>query len=407
MTKYAILGVLTFTMLASTSGAIQDKDDIAKLEKQRCPKPAELAIIFSNGYAGDQMPKDDAKFDELLKIIKDGGFNVIHCTYTEKRLELCKKHGIRMMIDMLAEEHIFKNPDKAQTLCEKLRGNPDVWGYNIWNDQIGKTTAGRRRDINNVRRWDATHPAFCGTYRVTGMSGLTNADIFGYYDFHWKRGIDQHFPHLLAYSKWGRERDTWFYTWLSATSGIPGKGNFNRSLWSANTGLACGLKGYFWFLGGDLMNPKTLAWTEIGRDLTKVNLEIAPLGKEMAKLGMPTHLYSTPVTKTMNDKPVEAGKKDVMPRGLENHGFAKDFWLQPAEGEFVLGAFNDAAKRDFVFLANHNAYAPQQAALKLERERTVELFNRKKGAWQPLEVREKVLRLPLGPGGGELLRFGK
>ena len=119
-----------------------------------------------------------------------------------------------------------------------LRNHPAVWGYNIWNDVFAKTAPGRKRDINSVREWDPTHPAFCGTYRTVGMNLLTNADIMGYYDFHWKRGTDQHFSNLLAYANWSRERDAWFCTWLSATSGEPGKGNFNRSLYSANTGIA-------------------------------------------------------------------------------------------------------------------------------------------------------------------------
>ena len=67
----------------------------------------------------------------------------------------------------------------------------------------------RRRDVNSVRQWDATHPAYAGTYRTEGMRHLDNADVLGWYDFHWKRGLDQHFPHLLAYRGWARERDAW------------------------------------------------------------------------------------------------------------------------------------------------------------------------------------------------------
>lgn len=407
VTVTVLLGALIVWASSSLAGIAHDKDDLAKLEKQRCRKPAELAIVFSNGYASDLMPHEDARFEQLLQSIKQAGFNVIHCTYSEKRLILCKKHDVQMMIDLLAAEHVFRQPEKVQALCEKLRNDPDVWGYNIWNDPFGKTGEGRRRDINNVRKWDPTHPAFCGTYRTIGMNHLVNADVMGYYDFHWKRGIDKHFPHLLAFSNFGRGHDAWFYCWLSATSGQPGMGNFKRNLYSVNTGLACGLKGYFWFIGADLMNPKTLEWTEIGRDLTRVNHEVAPLRKEMAKFGMPAHVFSTPITRTANDKPLPDNKKDMMPPGLEKHEFKKDFWLQPVSGEFVLGVFRDADMREVVFLANHNAYAAQQAALTFTRGRTIELFNRKKGQWQALDVRDKMVRLPLDPAGGEMLRFGK
>ena len=114
--------------------------DIAKLEKKRCPRPTEFASVFSFGYAKDEMPKEDDAIDRLLGIIKEGGFNVVHCVYTDKRLELCKKHGIKMMVDLLEEErHVFRSPDKAKELCERLQKNPDVWGYNIWNDPFGKS----------------------------------------------------------------------------------------------------------------------------------------------------------------------------------------------------------------------------------------------------------------------------
>ena len=135
------------------------------------------------------------------------------------------------------------------------------------------------------------------------MKGLDNPDVFGYYDFHWKRGINQHFSHLLAYSNWAKERDAVFYTWLSCTSGLPGKGNYNRNLWSANTGIACGLKGIMWFLADDMMDRKTLEWTETGKDIIKVNKEIAPLAKEIAKLGHPTEIFATPITKK-NARPI-------------------------------------------------------------------------------------------------------
>lgn len=381
----------------------QTQDDVARLEKQRCPRPKELALVFSFGYAGDHMPKDDAAFAELLTLIKKGGFNVVHCTYTDKRLELCQKAGIKMMVDLLAEEHhVYKSPDKAKAVCEKLRNHPDVWGYNIWNDPMGKSGPGRRRDINSVRAWDPTHPAYCGTYRTIGMNHLVNADVLGYYDFHWKRGPQYHFPHLLSYWKWARERDAWYYSWLSCESGNAGKGNFNRSLYSANTALACGQRGILWFLATDLMNRKTFEWTLAGNDIIKVNLAVLPLAKEMPTLGLPSAIYSTPITRTMNNDPVD--KKDMMPAGLENHRFPKDFWAQPVEGEFVLGVYSDAEKRDAIFLANHNAYAESKVALKVDRP-AAQWFNRQTTAWQPLEVRDGVVRLTLEPGGGELVRF--
>mgnify|MGYP000871685925 CR=1 FL=1 len=383
-------------------GLDKEAPDPAKLHKQRCPRPKRFALVFSFGYAGDLMPKEDDRFDTLLAKIKVAGFNTIHCPYSRGRLALCKKRGVQMMIDLLAPEaHVYNSPDKAKALCEKLRGDPDVWGYNIWNDPIRKTTPGRIRDIDNVRLWDPTHPAFCGTYRTDGMRTLDNPDAFGYYDFHWKRGLAQHFPHLVTFAGWARERNAWFYSWLSVTSGAPGKGNYNRCLWSANTAIAAGQKGILWFLATDMMDKKTLEWTQIGQDIARVHDAIAPLADELAQLES-IALYATPVTKSPNNEPLA---REAMPAGLERNVAPRDFWAQPLSGEVLLGVFKDRGGRDALYIANHNAYAEQEVKLKLGPERRASLFQH--GKWTPAEMKDGVLRLPLPPAAAALLRLEK
>ncbi|MBI3821899.1 MAG: hypothetical protein HY289_04370 [Planctomycetes bacterium] len=398
-------GSSILVLLAAAWTASAQPDD--KLDKQRCAKPAEFALVFSYGYSADKMPAEDERFEDLLKRIKDAGFNVIHCPHADKRLALCKKHGVKMMVDLLIENHhVYKNPKGAEALCAKLRDNADVWGYNIWNDPFGKSVEGRLRDIRNVRTWDPTHPAFCGTYRTVGMKGLSNPDVFGYYDFHWKRGTAQHFPHLLAYSAWAKERDAVFYTWLSCTSGLPGKGNFNRSLYSANTGIACGLRGILWFLADDMIDRKTHEWTEIGRDIIRVQRQIGPLAKELTKLSHPTAIYTTTIRTTLNNERIKDGP--TMPPGLTGHAFPKDFWLQPMAGEFLLGVFQDDAKRDAIFVANHNAYLEQQVTLRMTKDvGKVRVFNRTGRQWELLDSTNGQFNVQLAPGAGELLRFEK
>lgn len=374
------------------------QEDLAALEKQRCPKPSEFALVFSMGYGDDDLPRDNSAFETLLKKLKANHFNVVHCTHTPERLALCKKHGVKMMVHLLHNDHhVYKSPDKAKAVCAALRNDPNVWGYNIWNDPIRKTNEGRRRDILNVRRWDPTHPAYVGTYRTDGMRSVTNADVIGYYDFHWSRGPDQLFPHLLQYSRWAQERDAIFCRWLEVDAGQAGKGNVNRCLHSANTSIACGLKGILWFLGTSLIDRTSLEWTQLGHDIGKVNAEIAPLRKELMVLGNPQHIWSTPVTRTLNDKPRD---RFGLPPGLENNAFPADTWLQPVSGEFVLGLFGDAA-----FVANHNAYAEQTVQLKLKRPTTVQLFDRQTEKWRELPVKDGVIAFKLTGGGGELLRF--
>ena len=37
------------------------------LDKQRCPKPGEFALVFSFGYGSDTMPPEDARFTEFWR----------------------------------------------------------------------------------------------------------------------------------------------------------------------------------------------------------------------------------------------------------------------------------------------------------------------------------------------------
>ena len=402
-------GVMAIQGLCGPGAAAEMDTETVKLEKQRCPRPAEFASVFSFGYGGDNMPKDDGRFEQLLKKIKEAGFNVVHCSFTDRRLELCGTCGVRMMIDFLDAErhHVYKNMDGAKAVAAKVKGNRAVWGYNIWNERFGKMGPGRRRDILNVRRWDPTHPAYAGTYRTYGLRHLVHSDVLGYYDYHWKRGPDQHFPHLLAYWAAAKASNSCFYRWVSTDSGLPGKGNYNRSLYTVNTSIACGLKGVLWFLGTRMMDPQTLEWKPIGGDITKVNRQIMPLREEIMKIGSPAAIYSTPITKTLKDRPLPDGKTSMMPPGLEKNGSPRDFWIQPAGGEFVMGVFCDEQKRDAIFVANHNAYAEQQVTLKLTKAVKASLFNRGQGKWVQMPAAGGSVRLQLAPAGGELLRFEK
>lgn len=153
-----------------------------------------------------------------------------------------------------------------------------------------------------------------------------------------------------------------FSSLLSTDSGLPGKGNDNRSLWSLNQGVAFGMKGVLWFIGLRQMNKATGEWTEAGRDINRVNAQIMPLKGELLRLG------------------------------------------KPVAGQFTMGVFVDDEDRDAVYVANLNAYASQTVALKLGRVATPRLFDRRTAGWRELPVADGTMSLELGPGEGELVR---
>ena len=57
------------------------------------------------------------------------------------------------------------------------------------------------------------------------------------------------------------------------------------------------------YVGG--IDKNTWKWQALGEDLKRVNAEVVPLGPELMKLGVPTAIYSTPVTKTAKDRPID------------------------------------------------------------------------------------------------------
>ncbi len=59
--------------------------------------------MLSLGYGeGDHFSSDPKIFENLLINMRKSGYNTIHCIYRDWRVELCRKHNIKMMIDVLA-----------------------------------------------------------------------------------------------------------------------------------------------------------------------------------------------------------------------------------------------------------------------------------------------------------------
>ena len=387
---------------AGTAGRAGKKSDPMKLKL----RPAEFFNVFSFGSGSDSMPKEPERFEKLVKrISKEGHYNAILCKYTDERAAICKKYGVKIMVDLLAREHhVFKASRRSEALCRRLRRNPVVLAYYVWSDRVGSRGKERRRDIQNVHGWDPTHPTYAGTYKTDGMEFLAESDIVSYHDFHWQRGAHKNFVHLLAAWRIAKANGGRIAR-LVATDpafGKTGAGNLGRHRYTLNTSIACGLKGSIWG-GPRAMNATTLEWTSLGLDVNKVLAEIMPMKREIAKLGNPVAIYSTPITRTAKHRPVPGGK--MMPTGLAKHAFPAGFWIQPVSGEFVMGVFRYAKGWGAVFVANHNACVEQDVVLRFRRQSQASIFGRKKGKWRPLGVTDGTAGFKLGAGGGELLRF--
>ena len=410
--RLIVIALAAAVLLSPCGAAAAEKAaEAGKADKKHDPikpklHPAEFFSVFSFGSGADSMPRKPERFEKLVKrISEEGHHNAILCKYTDERAAICKKYGVKIMVDLLAREHhVFKAPRGCEVLCEDLQGNPVVLAYHLWSDRVGAGGEERRRDIRNVREWDPKHPTYAGTYAGDGMEFLAESDVISYQDFHWRRGLRKNFVHLSAAWRIARANGSRIARVVASDPafGKIGARNRARHRYTLNTSIAFGLKGCVWG-GPRTMNAKTLEWTAVGLDVNKVLAEIMPLRREIAKIGNPVAVYSTPVTRTAKHRPVPGGK--MMPEGLVKRAFPAGFWIQPESGEFVMGVFRYANGQGAAFVANHNACVGQDVVLRFRGQMQVSLFGRKKGDWRVLDVADGSVRFKLGAGGGELLRF--
>lgn len=359
--------------------------------------PATFAVVYNQGYAGDNLPADKDEFEKLVAAVKDAHFNVILGQYSADRAAVCKKHGVQLFVDLLVpDHHVYKSPDAARKLCESLKGDDTIYGYHLWSDNITEgTVAGRTRDVKSVHEWDDTHPAYVGTTNMNKVGRVEGCDLFGYYDFHWKRG--GHWDHLNKALSVAQEKKEGFLRYDDPAPGIVGKGNPNRVGYTFATSVPFGLKGIVYHFSADVVDRKTYKLTALGEDLKKVNARLAAVGDEVMKLGVPTAVYSTAVTKTAKNDPV----KEEVPAGLKP--LPDDLWVHLHSGEVVVGLFADEKKRDVLAFANHNPYESQTVRMAMN-AKTVERYDHTAGKWVKLDEDGKGYSFTVEEYGAELVR---
>jgi len=385
-------------LAALAAVAAEGAEDNASDKSKRRPK--EFAIIYNMGYAGDHLPQDPADFEKLILACKAAHFNVVLGKYTQRRAEICRKHNMKIMVDLLVgDHHVYRNVEGAKSLCESLRDSDVIYAYHLWSDRVGSTVAGRSRDIGNVRQWDPNHPTYVGDYKASAIGSLVDPDIIGYYDFHWKRL--GHFRHLNRAWAAARKANAPFLKYADGAPGRVGSGNYNRVLYTITSSIAFGLKGYTYHYAGGI-DKKTWKWQALGEDLKRVNAEVAPLGPELMKIGIPAAVYSTPITKTAKDRPTGSETPAVPP---DFKPVPKDHWVSVTSGEAILGVFKDDQGRDALLLTNHNCYQGQSMELKFNVPvKTVSRFDRKRVQWvDPIKSGSRI-RFDVPPAAAELVR---
>lgn len=280
-------------------------------------------------------------------------------------------------------------------ICRQVRGSKGVWGYGLWYDN-GTHGNFLNHAVEKLRLWDPTHVTYVGSYRHGGLETVTiNPGCYGWYDYHWKRGTPWHYLDMKMVHALCQRRGA-----ISGNYAI--FDGLLQDLFTVNTCLATGVKMIIWFIGGP-MDRETYTWNN-KQELVGVAGEIRALYRELMLIGHPSAYYSTPVTRTHANKPVDPA---AVPRSCA--GFPVDCWVQVTSGEALVGLFQYPDGTDALFVANQNAFVPQKMGLTFKpaagRRLAAEMFNRKTGRWDALRVNDNALTFDLAEARGELLRI--
>lgn len=374
--------------------------------------PKVYAFTLAKPYGEhDRYPLEPAVFENLLVSMRKAGFNCIHCPYRDWRLELCRKHGVLMMLDVLAwkenvDTDIRRMPQRAKLegIVRKLRGDDAVWGYNLWNEKLDWFGRPDGKGIDDyialLKEWDPTHPVWVGTYRVAHANAFrAKPGVHGYYDYPWERGFHWHFADLSWYRNHVPSQEGVFGSWQVGS-------DYHKNSYSINTSIAFGAKVVIWFIDGPFDARGNVDPQHRFFHFVRIGQEMEKLYPELGAIGRPVEVFSTPTTKWHDgkDRPPEPPPKDKSPPwGLKP--FPDDWWFQVTGGEVVVGFFVYPDGSDAVYVANHNAHAPQKITFKVAGDESqVQLFDRTTGRWLDLPAADGIRAFDMREAGGELLR---
>lgn len=335
-------------------------------------------------------------FSTLLEGARKTGCNAVLCGYLPERLELCRRQGLRLMIDLLdVDGGDIRRPehhDRVRAVCEQLQGDKGVWGYHLWSAPIDRFMPGGSDGINEalslVRTWDASHPVWVGTHGTAGLEQVQGTPgLLASCDDPWPDDADTGARTLATLVRLLEMRIDHMGRWIHPHE------DARCTLHTVSTSIACGMKA--------MIVPAGPAGAE--HPCAAACAALAPLHGDLAAIDMPRRVFSTATTRTSDDRPKDPG----LPATFA--AFPDDSWLRVEAGEVLVGVFGYDEGWDALFVANHSAIRPQKVTLHVRSataaEPSVEIFDPTAAGWRRLDVHKGSFSLELAPGGGELVRL--
>ncbi|MBN1293806.1 MAG: hypothetical protein JXB48_18330 [Candidatus Latescibacteria bacterium] len=335
----------------------------------------ELNEFMLSTWGGPEIKDDNAK----IQALKNAGFNT--AMFDVGKLDICLKYGIKAIVDGATPE-----------IASKLKNDNMVWGYHLVDEPETDLFPELARQVKAFRDADPNHPVYINLFARSGehireFIDMVKPDFLSYDYYQWWYG---------DYQKWW-EGDTGYFArleqhreaafkagiplicWVEVTANkhddryknVPLPSDSNPKVrQSVYTSLAYGVKGIQWFHGRLLFEKESAELNECGRHVASINRELELLGPVLIKL------YSQNVFHT---KPLPRSTRETYPQ----------HWVVPEGDNLVVGLFQNNDKNDFIMITNRCVQHGSRAILRFQRKiKTVEMFDKHTGLWQPLEIKE-------------------
>lgn len=331
---------------------------------------------------------------ELARAVADAGFNTVMCP--AEQLDLCAEHGLQSIVR-----------DATPEDARRLREHPAVWGWFVQDEP--KEPPSVADAVTAFHEADPDRPAYVNLMAWQDLDEYIDAvkpRVLSYDYYQWWWNSKHHFWRLEVHRRAAREAGIPLICWVEANAdprwewGEKGQTrlwhNPDRLRHSVYTALACGVKGIQWFNGyvvfkaakGRVMLPEL---RESGRDVAAINHEVAALGSQLLPLTSTAVYHAAP-----------------LPRGTQAP--PEDHWLRPTAGDWLVGHFTDPSGRDLAMVVNRSHERDRTMTVRVDPNRLpAERFDVASARWQPMDAPcvggDALLRIPLRPGEGALLRF--
>ena len=348
-------------------------------------------FLISTGWPPTNQPPQ-----AIAKALVVAKFNTV--IWPLDKLEDCRSSGIKLMAE-------GAHADGVTTLAR----DPTLWGYHLADEPKATAFPDLARQVKSFRSADPEHPAninmlcFAGEMLYDYMKQV-KPDILSYDHYQWWWGSHSHFEKLeqhraaalaanIPLTCWVEVNANPNVEWRSETICDPQ--NAAKIRQSVYTSLAYGVKGIQWFSADMLFKPGSTDLNECGRQVAKINSELAMLGPTLIQLRSIDVFHTTPLPRRTSES-------------------QHDHWAQVTGQEMMWGMFKDPSETDYIFVVNRDIHQRQQALVQFQtagygRKVTKVLqLDKQTGKWIPFGNNVRILFVvDLDPGDGQLFKILK